>query len=113
MAAAPLSVTAEREGVVDFTTPYYDFAGTQILMKKTESHPGMFAFSTVFRSDVWLCWGSVLTATGLFIALFDRLSPNSYRNKPEAYSSGRIFSIAESMWFVIGSFTLFGESVYP
>jgi hypothetical protein len=45
-------VTAEREEVVDFTLPYYDFAGIQILMKKDEAAVSLFYFVDVFTTEV-------------------------------------------------------------
>ena len=45
---------AEREGVVDFTVPYYDLVGISLLMKKTASSSHMFKFLTVLTNSVWL-----------------------------------------------------------
>ena len=42
MVVAPISVTLERETVVDFTTPYYDYAGIQILMTKPTTKQDLF-----------------------------------------------------------------------
>lgn len=42
IAVGPVSVMAEREGVVDFTVPYYDLVGVSILMKKSASRSHLF-----------------------------------------------------------------------
>ncbi len=46
MVVAPLSVTLERDTIVDFTTPYYDYAGIQILMMKQETDHDLFRLVT-------------------------------------------------------------------
>jgi ionotropic glutamate receptor len=104
-------MTAEREEFVDFTIPYYDFAGLQILMKKPPTLTFLFKFMTVFYYDVWLCIGGVLTVMCILVYLFDKFSPYSFQNrKPDAPEvMGRIFTIKESMWFAVGSYTLAGE----
>lgn len=52
MAAAPMSVTLERDTVVDFTTPYYEYAGIRILIKKQEAENNLFTFVDVFHYEV-------------------------------------------------------------
>lgn len=110
-----MTVTAERDTVVDFTLPYYDYAGLQILMKK----PGdggktdMFYFLAVFTGWVWLCIGGTLLLTGILVTLFDRFSPYSFQNRldrlKEGEPEGKVFSFKESMWFVLGAYTQAGE----
>lgn len=50
-----MSVTAEREVVIDFTVSYYDLVGITILMKKIELERTVFRFLTVLEMNVWLC----------------------------------------------------------
>ncbi|MFH4984366.1 hypothetical protein AB6A40_011075 [Gnathostoma spinigerum] len=47
IALAPLSVTAEREDVVDFTLPYYDLVGISVLMRKPAVDNSLFKFMKV------------------------------------------------------------------
>nr|KAG5713494.1 hypothetical protein BaRGS_025042 [Batillaria attramentaria] len=114
-----LTVTAEREEVVDFTLPYYDFAGIQILMKKPDTSVSLFYFADVFTLEAWLCLLGVIVLTSFLLFLFERFSP-----KPEdrVVSSGssdddsltpRAFDLKESIWFVIGSVTLAGGGEPP
>lgn len=101
-----LSVTTEREAVVDFTLPYYDFAGIQILFQDPEDNDGLFSFMTVFHWDVWLCLAAVLLTTSILLHVFDRLSPFSGKDQLQ---NQRVFNMKESMWFVIGSLTQSGK----
>ncbi|CAG5132015.1 unnamed protein product, partial [Candidula unifasciata] len=47
-----LTVTAERDKVLDFTLPYYNFAGIQILMKKQTVNINLFYYANVFTAQV-------------------------------------------------------------
>ena len=42
MIVATLAVTLERDMVIDFTIPYYDYAGIQILTKVSEEDNDLF-----------------------------------------------------------------------
>ena len=49
MIATTLTVTLQRSELVDFSIPYYDYAGIQILIKKPTPNKNLFNFLTVFR----------------------------------------------------------------
>jgi hypothetical protein len=80
LALAPMSVMAERELVVDFTVPFYDLVGIQILLKRPEVPRDWFKFLTVLDNEVWLSITVAYFVTSLIIYLFDRLSPYSHKN---------------------------------
>lgn len=80
IALAPLSVMAERELVIDFTVPFYDLVGIQILVKKPEVPRDIFKFLTVLDGEVWLSIMVAYFVTSFVIFLFDRLSPYSHKN---------------------------------
>ena len=79
MAVGALTVTAEREALVDFTTPFYEFAGIEILVKEVNQEQNLLFFVTVFSDPMWGAWFGVLLLTGFLLALFDYLSPFSQR----------------------------------
>lgn len=80
LALAPLAVMAERELVIDFTVPFYDLVGIQILLKKPEVPRDIFKFLTVLDGEVWLSIMVAYFVTSFVIFLFDRLSPYSLKN---------------------------------
>ena len=47
-----LTVTVERDKVMDFTLPYYDFAGIQIMMKREDSSTKLYYYASVFTTPV-------------------------------------------------------------
>lgn len=80
LALAPMAVMAERELVIDFTVPFYDLVGIQILLRKPEVPQDWFKFLTVLDGEVWLSITVAYFVTSFVIFLFDRLSPYSHKN---------------------------------
>ncbi|CAJ0595107.1 unnamed protein product [Cylicocyclus nassatus] len=80
IALGPISVTAERENVVDFTVPYYDLVGNSILMRKPEVKHSLFKFMQVLEWPVWVCIVAAYIVMSIALWLFDRISPYSYTN---------------------------------
>ncbi|XP_050390554.1 ionotropic receptor 25a [Patella vulgata] len=118
MVVAPVSVTADREAVLDFTSPYYDFAGIQIMMKKPDDETSFMTFTFVFSSTLWLCWFAVLLITGGCIYIFERSSPYSPRNTPGGYytiidKKEKYFGVVDSYWYVAASLSLYGPEFTP
>ena len=114
-------MTAEREAVVDFTTPFYEFAGIEILVKEQSQKQNLLFFVTVFSEPMWGAWFGVLLLTGLLLAAFDRLSPFSNSNRRRGRAAGSMievtedgsdgkntFDLKEGLWLVTASFTLSG-----
>lgn len=109
-----MTITAERDTVVDFTIPYFDYAGVQFVMKKPSSgrETDMFYFLAVFTGWVWLCIAGTLLVTGVLVTVFDKFSPYSFQNRldqlKEGEPEGKVFTFKESMWFVLGAYTQAG-----
>lgn len=80
LALAPLAVMAERELAIDFTVPFYDLVGIQILLKKPEVPQDWFKFLTVLDGEVWFSITIAYFVTSFVMFLFDRLSPYSHKN---------------------------------
>lgn len=80
LALAPMAVMAERELVIDFTVPFYDLVGIQILLKKPEVPQDWFKFLTVLDNEVWFSITVAYFITSFVMFLFDRLSPYSHKN---------------------------------
>lgn len=73
-----LSVMAERENVIDFTVPFYDWVGLSIMMMRPSTTPSLFKFLSVLETTVWLC---VLAA--FFLARFVLLNIDSNHTDPD------------------------------
>ncbi|XP_021379410.1 ionotropic receptor 25a-like [Mizuhopecten yessoensis] len=113
MGAGPISVTAEREAVIDFTAPYYDYAGLQILTKDTREPPSLFVFVTVFTELAWGVWLSLLIATVVILCVFHRLKYKYLTEEDTGCDSKEKFTIKNSFWFVIMSVAIAGPEQHP
>ncbi|XP_049883076.1 glutamate receptor ionotropic, kainate 2 [Pectinophora gossypiella] len=114
LAVAALTMTAEREEVIDFVAPYFDQTGILIVIRKPIRKTSLFKFMTVLRTEVWLSIVAALVLTGFMIWLLDKYSPYSARNNPEAYPYPcREFTLKESFWFALTSFTPQGGGEAP
>lgn len=50
-----MSITSERDNVIDFTVPFTDDTGQSILMKREIKSRALFKFIEVLEWKVWLC----------------------------------------------------------
>lgn len=114
MAMGALKMTAEREEVIDFIPPYFEQTGILITIRNPVRQTSLFKFMTVLRLEVWLSIVAALFATAIMIWLLDKYSPYSARNNPTAYPYPcREFSLKESFWFALTSFTPQGGGEAP
>ncbi|CAB0034839.1 unnamed protein product [Trichogramma brassicae] len=136
IAVAALTMTSEREEVIDFVAPYFEQSGILIgesrsfckkvrnrinacygqfaVMRKPVRKASLFKFMTVLRLEVWLSIVGALTLTGIMIWLLDKYSPYSARNNKHMYPYPcREFTLKESFWFALTSFTPQGGGEAP
>uniref|UniRef100_A0A182PW52 Ionotropic glutamate receptor C-terminal domain-containing protein n=1 Tax=Anopheles epiroticus TaxID=199890 RepID=A0A182PW52_9DIPT len=113
-AIAALKMTAEREEVVDFVAPYFEQTGILIAMRKPVRETSLFKFMTVLRLEVWLSILLAIVATAVMLWLLDKFSPYSAKNNKDAYPyECRKFTLKESFWFALTSFTPQGGGEAP
>ncbi|EZA57395.1 ObirIr8a [Ooceraea biroi] len=111
---AALTMTSEREEVIDFVAPYFEQSGILIVMRKPVRKTSLFKFMTVLRLEVWLSIVGALTLTGIMIWILDKYSPYSARNNKQLYPYPcREFTLKESFWFALTSFTPQGGGEAP
>ncbi|XP_014254521.1 ionotropic receptor 25a isoform X2 [Cimex lectularius] len=107
-------MTSEREEVIDFVAPYFEQTGLSIMIRKPLRKTSLFKFMTVLRVEVWFSILGALCLTAVMIWFLDKYSPYSARNNKEKYPYPcRIFSLRESFWFAITSFTPQGGGEAP
>nr|XP_033332474.1 ionotropic receptor 25a [Megalopta genalis] len=111
---ASLTMTSEREEVIDFVAPYFEQSGILIVMRKPVRKPSLFKFMTVLKVEVWLSIVGALTLTAVMIWILDKYSPYSSRNNKRLYPYPcRDFTLKESFWFALTSFTPQGGGEAP
>ncbi|KAM9476090.1 glutamate receptor ionotropic, delta-2 isoform 1-T1 [Clarias gariepinus] len=100
-----LTITPERESVVDFTTRYMDYS-VGVLLKKAERTVDMFACLAPFDLSLWACIAGTVLLVGTLVYLLNWLNPP--RLPMGSVSSTTLYN---SMWFVYGSFVQQGGEV--
>ncbi|KAL1516519.1 hypothetical protein ABEB36_000426 [Hypothenemus hampei] len=114
IAITAITMTADKEEVIDFVAPYYEQSGITIVMRKPVRKTSLFKFMTVLKVEVWLSIVAALILTGFMIWFLDKYSPYSARNNKQAYPYPcREFTLKESFWFALTSFTPQGGGEAP
>ena len=108
---APLTITYDREKVVDFTKPFMNF-GISIMIKTPDIlKPGVFSFMEPLETKIWVCivFAYCVVSTGLF--LVSRFSPFEWTTN--AGPDETHFNMLNALWFSMGALMLQGSDACP
>uniref|UniRef100_A0A1I8FMY9 PBPe domain-containing protein n=1 Tax=Macrostomum lignano TaxID=282301 RepID=A0A1I8FMY9_9PLAT len=126
---APLTITYERERVIDFTTPYMSL-GLSILFKKpVKTKPHLFSFlsplsptlqrqlkSSILNRCGARYWRPTYSSASCFFVVA-QLSPYEWYNpNPCSTDTEQVenqFSMLNSLWFTVGSLMQQGSEIWP
>lgn len=64
IAIAPMTITAERERVIDFSKPFMSLGISIMIKKPAKENPGVFSFLNPLSQEIWVsvdCMQSVIT----------------------------------------------------
>ncbi|CAK1555308.1 unnamed protein product [Leptosia nina] len=116
-AICDFTMTAERQNGIDFSIPFMSL-GIGILYKEpSKQPPEMFSFMAVFSKEVWYNMVLVQSALGVIMIFVGRISQKEWQNpvpceeQPEELSNQ--FSLANSVWLIIGSVMQQGSEIAP
>ncbi|CAK1541962.1 unnamed protein product [Leptosia nina] len=116
-AITDLTITAEREEAVDFTTPFMNL-GISILFRKPQPPaPALLAFLLPFSYGVWLWVGIAYVGTSLVLYIVGRLCPEEWQNpypcveEPAALENQ--FTLGNALWFNLGAVLMQGSEIAP
>ncbi|KAK5868608.1 hypothetical protein PBY51_009608 [Eleginops maclovinus] len=134
LAVAGLTITAEREKVIDFSKPFMTLGisimyprppgdtarpGRAPATVRTEGRrPGYFSFLDPFSPGVWLFMLLAYLAVSCVLFLVARLTPYEWYN-PHPCLKGRCnllinqYSLGNSFWFPVGGFMQQGSTIAP
>ncbi|XP_024083533.1 glutamate receptor 1 [Cimex lectularius] len=133
MAIASMTITSERERVIDFSKPFMSLGISIMIKKPVKQKPGVFSFLNPLSKEIWVC--VIFSYIGVSIVLFivSRFSPYEWRllsYGDEAHHHGlhhtvppgpanaanvlaNDFSIMNSLWFSLGAFMQQGCDISP
>uniref|UniRef100_A0A0C9QXE8 Glu-RI_0 protein n=1 Tax=Fopius arisanus TaxID=64838 RepID=A0A0C9QXE8_9HYME len=142
LAIASMTITSERERVIDFTKPFMSLGISIMIKKPIKQKPGVFSFLNPLSKEIWVC--VIFSYIGVSIVLFivSRFSPYEWRviqlnggSDPSMVGRGdpslqhphsqqaslhapapcmaNDFSMLNSMWFSLGAFMQQGCDISP
>ncbi|XP_057682965.1 glutamate receptor ionotropic, delta-1-like isoform X1 [Corythoichthys intestinalis] len=107
LAVSAITITPERENVVDFSKRYLDYS-VGILLRKPEEKINIFSLFVPFDLAVWACIAAAIPVVGVLIFLLNRLqalrssaAQNAPPGQPNNNGSG---SLQTAIWIVYGAF---------
>lgn len=117
IAVVDLTITYDREQVVDFTIPFMN-TGISILFKKPEkSEPAIFSFLYPFSIVVWFYTLTVYTFVSILVYVLGRFTPYewvpSHPCDPASEPENQFSSLQNAFWFTMGSIMQQGSDLVP
>uniref|UniRef100_A0A8C2KVP7 Glutamate receptor n=1 Tax=Cyprinus carpio TaxID=7962 RepID=A0A8C2KVP7_CYPCA len=118
LAVAALTITAEREKVIDFSKPFMTLGISIMYRVHIGSRSGYFSFLDPFSPGVWLFMLLAYLAVSCVLFLVARLTPYEWYN-PHPCLKGRCsllinqYSLGNSFWFPVGGFMQQGSTIAP
>uniref|UniRef100_A0A4W4F597 Glutamate receptor n=1 Tax=Electrophorus electricus TaxID=8005 RepID=A0A4W4F597_ELEEL len=118
LAVAALTITAEREKVIDFSKPFMTLGISIMYRVHLGRRPGYFSFLDPFSPGVWLFMLLAYLAVSCVLFLVARLTPYEWYN-PHPCLKGRCsllinqYSLGNSFWFPVGGFMQQGSTIAP
>ncbi|XP_028848357.1 probable glutamate receptor [Denticeps clupeoides] len=111
LAVAPLTLTANREKVVDMSKPFMQTGLSFILRKDAVSdEPGFLSLLSPFSSEMWVGVLVSYLLTTVCMYLVARISPCEWEG-PQAGENH--FNLQHSFWYAAGALTLQGAGPHP
>lgn len=55
IAIAPITITSERERVIDFSKPFMSLGISIMIKKPIKQKPGVFSFLNPLSKEIWVC----------------------------------------------------------
>ncbi|EDV20222.1 uncharacterized protein TRIADDRAFT_61396 [Trichoplax adhaerens] len=137
--AAPLSITPERQQIIDFTMPFLDEALTILTATKATQPASLFQAFSPLKTEVWIGILISMIIVAAVITCMNRWSPfdyygraiyrlrasnkskhmenglqNSYKYwQIEKESESEVFSFSNNLWYALASILLQGPDRTP
>ncbi|XP_011503697.1 PREDICTED: glutamate receptor ionotropic, kainate 2-like [Ceratosolen solmsi marchali] len=116
-AICDLTITSERQSVIDFTAPFMNL-GISILFSKPEKVvPKLFAFMSPLSTEVWMYMATAYLIVSLMLFFQARIAPGEWINphpcNPEPDELENNFTLMNSMWLTMGSLMQQGSDILP
>ena len=103
-----MTITYERERVIDFTKPFWNIGITILFRKPKPEPPELFSFLSPLDTQVWIYVIAVYLCVSFMMFVIARFTPYEWCNPhpcdPNTDVVENQFSVLNSLWFTIGAF---------
>lgn len=117
LAAAGMTITYEREKVVDFTKPFLNLGITIVYKRPVKTPPELFSFLSPLSIHVWIYMLAAYLCVSFMLFVIARFSPYEWTNPHPCNEDSDLvenqFTILNSLWFTIGSLMQQGCEIAP
>nr|XP_022293547.1 glutamate receptor ionotropic, kainate 2-like [Crassostrea virginica]XP_022293548.1 glutamate receptor ionotropic, kainate 2-like [Crassostrea virginica] len=117
LAVAGMTITYERERVIDFTKPFWNIGITILFRKPKPEPPELFSFLSPLDTQVWIYVIAVYLCVSFMMFVIARFTPYEWCNPhpcdPNTDVVENQFSVLNSLWFTIGAFMQQGCEIAP
>ncbi|KAL3278738.1 hypothetical protein HHI36_016268 [Cryptolaemus montrouzieri] len=117
LAVADLTITYEREQVVDFTMPFMSLGVSILYRKPIKQPPNLFSFLSPLSLDVWIYMATAYLGVSVLLFVLARFTPYEWQNphpcNPNPDQLENQFTLFNCMWFAIGSLMQQGCDFLP
>ncbi|XP_066549590.1 glutamate receptor ionotropic, delta-1 [Amia ocellicauda] len=107
LAISAITITPERENVVDFSKRYMDYS-VGILLRKPEEKINIFSLFAPFDLAVWACIAAAIPVVGVLIFMLNRMqavrTQNPPGHQPPPPTPSMSTSLHSAIWVVYGAF---------
>nr|XP_032516826.1 glutamate receptor ionotropic, kainate 2 isoform X4 [Danaus plexippus plexippus] len=105
VAIADLTITYDREQVVDFTMPFMNLGISVLYRKPIKQPPNLFSFLSPLSLDVWIYMATAYLGVSVLLFILARFTPYEWHqtHTPDGEKMENIFSLSNCLWFAIGS----------
>ncbi|XP_055710635.1 glutamate receptor ionotropic, kainate 2 isoform X2 [Phlebotomus papatasi] len=117
LAIADLTITFDREQVVDFTMPFMNLGISVLYRKPVKQPPNLFSFLSPLSLDVWIYMATAYLGVSVLLFILARFSPQEWQNphpcNRDSSTLDNQFSLHNSLWFTFGSLMQQGCDISP
>lgn len=112
MAIAPLTISAVRERVIDFSKPFMSLGISIMIKKPADQKAHVFSFLDPLSYEIWMCILFAFIGVSVVLFLVSRFSPSGWHVEDESNITND-FTISNSLWFSLGAFMQQGCDFSP
>ncbi|CAF0910875.1 unnamed protein product [Adineta steineri] len=114
LAVAPLTITSQRESVVDFSKPWMNLGISILISKPEKTTPGVFSFMAPLSKEIWMCVTFAYIGVSVILFLVSRFSPYEWSIEDEVTPQlSNKFSILNTLFFALAAFMQQGVDFIP